>query len=142
MSRSGKGGKKVPRVRLPRSFGLQNKALEAFYERRYDRAVELCQEALSSPIPGDPDRHRTPEEEGALFLKTYSSSLPAQEAERIFKVFTFFQNRRARFQFDRGKPLPHREWWQLLHVTRDEADEILTITRLALEAIKKGPPPS
>ena len=67
--------------------------------------------------------------------------MPLLEAERIAAVFTFFVRRKARFRYERGRPLPRREWWDFLQISREDASEVLNATRLALEAIQRGAAP-
>lgn len=129
-----------------RAVRLMTKARDAFYERRYEEAVERCQETLLALLPepaaavaGAPVP--TPEDLAGLFLGTYAGLLPLLEAERIAGVFTFFIRRKARFRHDRGRPLPRRDWWEFLQISREEASEVLTATRLALEAVQRGTPP-
>jgi hypothetical protein len=134
------------RLRLSRAARLMIRARDAFYERRYEEAVERCQETLAAllpgaaePSPGDPPP--TPEEQADRFLAAYAAILPLCEAERIAGVFTFFVRRKARFHYERGRPLPRREWWEFLQISREEAAEVLTATRLALEAVQRGGAP-
>lgn len=135
---------KVPpeKAALSRAVRLMNKARDAFYERRYEEAVERCQETLEAllPAPGAPAAQvpaPTPDEQAVLFLERYAGVLPLLEAERIAAVFTFFVRRKARFRYDRGRPLPRREWWDFLQISREDASEVLTATRLALEAVSR-----
>jgi hypothetical protein len=135
---------KVPpeKAALSRAVRLMNKARDAFYERRYEEAVERCQETLEAllPAPGAsaaPTPSPTPDEQAVLFLERYAGVLPLLEAERIAAVFTFFVRRKARFRYDRGRPLPRREWWDFLQISREDASEVLTATRLALEAVSR-----
>jgi len=134
----GEGSRRVP---LERAFRLFNKSLEAFYEKRYEQAVEMCGEALTHLLPDRVGPTASPEEKSDLFLQVYSSILPVTEAESIADVFTFFQSRKARFHFRRGKPLPDRDWWQFIKIGREEADEVIRATRLALNCIESAPPP-
>lgn len=121
---------------MERAFRLLNRALEAFYQKRYEQAVELCGDALGHLLPDGTPPETSPEEQGELFLRTYADSLPAMEAEGIAGVFTFFQSRRSRFRFRRGAPLPQRDWWQFIRIQRDEAEEVVRFTRLALNALE------
>lgn len=123
-------------VQLERAFRLFNKSMENFYEKRYKRTVEMCAEALTHLLPERGGELSSPEELSDSFLAAYSSMLPVQEAEAIAGVFTFFQSRRARFQFRDGKPLPDRDWWQFIRISREEAESVLEATRLALNAIQ------
>ncbi len=120
-----------------------NRARDAFYERRYEEAVERCQETLEALLPTAadvpaPSAPTTPDELSNRFLEAYAGLLPLVEAERIAAVFTFFVRRKALFRYERGRPLPRREWWAFLQISREEASEVLTATRLALEAIQRG----
>ena len=131
---------------LSRAARLMNKARDAFYERRYEESVERCQETLAAliPIPGgeeQPGEPLTPDDLAVRFLERHAGVLPLLEAERIAAVFTFFVRRKARFRYERGRPLPRREWWDFLQISREDASEVLTATRLALEAIQRAPPP-
>ena len=131
---------------LSRAARLMNKARDAFFERRYEESVERCQETLEALVPGAaPDSPQaappTPDDLAVLFLERYAGLLPLLEAERIAAVFTFFVRRKARFHFERGRPLPRREWWDFLQISREDASEVLTATRLALEAVQRGTPP-
>ena len=128
------------KIQLERAFRLLNRSYETFYEKRYERAVELCGEALGHLLPHEGERPSSPEEKGDLFLKTYRSVLPVQEAEAIAGVFTFFQSRKARFRFRRGEPLPDRNWWQFIRLGRDETEEVIQATRLALNTIEGSLP--
>ena len=83
----------------------------------------------------------TPDDQAVRFLERYAGLLPLLEAERIAAVFTFFVRRKARFRYERGRPLPRREWWDFLQISREDASEVLTATRLALEAVQRGTPP-
>lgn len=121
-----------------RSQRLLTKARDAYYERRYVEAVERCQEALGALLPERPGPPLPAEEQGARFLAAWSAHLPVMEAERIAGVFTFFARRKAQFRHERGAPLPRRDWWRLLQVTRAEADAALHATRIAFEAVKAG----
>ena len=128
---------------LARAARLMNKARDAFYDRRYEESVERCQETLGALLPvveaGSPQTAPpTPDDLAVRFLQRYAGLLPLLEAERIAAVFTFFVRRKARFRFDRGRPLPRREWWDFLQISREDASEVLNATRLALEAISRG----
>lgn len=125
---------------LERAFSLLNRALETFYEKRYEQAVEFCGEALSRLLPEESGPGTSPEEKSALFLNTYAGLLPVQEAEGVAGVFTFFQSRKSRFRFTRGSPLPDRDWWQFIRIQRSEAEEVIRITRQALNIIKDPAP--
>jgi len=119
-----------------------NKARDAFYDRRYEESVERCQETLTAllPLTGDGAPQAappTPDDLAVLFFERYADLLPLLEAERIAAVFTFFVRRKARFHYDRGRPLPRREWWDFLQISREDASEVLSATRLALEAISR-----
>jgi hypothetical protein len=119
------------------------RARDAFYERRYEEAVERCQETLTALLPSHADAppqtaQPTPDELADRFLGIYAGLLPLVEAERIAAVFTFFVRRKARFRYERGRPLPRREWWEFLQISREEASEVLAATRLALEAVQRG----
>ena len=131
---------------LSRAARLMNKARDAFYDRRYEESVERCQETLEALLPVTaealpPAVTPTPDDLANRFLERYAGLLPLLEAERIAAVFTFFVRRKARFRFDRGRPLPRREWWEFLQISREDASEVLNATRLALEAIQRGTPP-
>ena len=128
--------KRLRRVQLERAFRLFNKAMENFYEKRYERAVAMCGEALAYLLPEGSEDFSSPEEKSDRFLAAYSSVLPVREAEGIAGVFTFFQSRKARFHFRQGKPLPDRDWWQFIRIGREEAEEVLGATRLALNTIE------
>lgn len=137
-----RSGRQVP----ARAARLLAKARDAFYERRYEEAVERCQEALLALLPESAETVAgapvpTPEDQAARFLGLYAGQLPLLEAERIAGVFTFFIRRKTRFRHDRGRPLPRRDWWEFLQVSREEASDVLTATRLALEAVQRGAPP-
>lgn len=127
---------------LVRAARLMGRARDAFYERRYEEAVERCQETLTALLPppaGTPSATPpTPEELADRFLGSYAGLLPLLEAERIAAVFTFFVRRKARFRYERGRPLPRREWWEFLQIAREEASEVLAATRLALESVRRG----
>jgi len=119
-----------------------NKARDAFYDRRFEESVERCQETLEALLPladatPPPAAPPTPDDLANRFLERYAGQLPLLEAERIAAVFTFFVRRKARFRFDRGRPLPRREWWDFLQISREDASEVLTATRLALEAVQR-----
>jgi len=125
---------------LSRAARLMNKARDAFYDRRYEESVERCQETLEALLPlteagPAPTAPPTPDDLAVRFLERYAGVLPLLEAERIAAVFTFFVRRKARFRFERGRPLPRREWWDFLQISREDASEVLNATRLALEAI-------
>ena len=123
---------------LARPQRLLGRAREAYLERRHQEAVERCREALAALLPpGDPAGEDA-EELASLFLATWSEHLPAVEAGRIAAVFTYFERRRAQFRFERGRPLPPREWWRMIGVPREDASEALTATRIAIEAIRRG----
>ena len=127
---------------LSKAARLMNKARDAFYDRRYEESVERCQETLEALLPvaeaGPPQTPPpTPDDLAVRFLERYAGLLPLLEAERIAAVFTFFVRRKARFRFDRGRPLPRREWWDFLQISREDASEVLNATRLALEAIQR-----
>jgi len=115
------------------------RARDAFYERRYEEAVERCKETLPALVPQSADAAvpATPEELADRFLGVYAGLLPLLEAERIAGVFTFFLRRKARFGYQRGRPLPRREWYEFLQISREEASEVLSATRLALEALQR-----
>lgn len=127
-------------MKLEGAFKLLNRALESFYQKRYERAVELCGEALGRLLPDGTPPETSPEEKGELFLRTYASLLPVGEAGGIAGVFTFFQSRQSRFRFRRGAPLPQRDWWQFLRIQREEAEEVVRFTRLALNTLEQGAP--
>lgn len=123
-----------------------NKARDAFYDRRYEEAVERCQEALESLLPSPADESprlaaTAPDDLAVRFLERFAGLLPLLEAERIAAVFTFFVRRKARFRYEKGRPLPRREWWDFLQISREDAAEVLAATRLALESIQRGTPP-
>ena len=130
---------------LVRAARLMTKARDAFYERRYEESVERCQETLGAllpPVPADPDlAPPTPEDLADRFLGAYAGLLPLLAAERIAGVFTFFVRRKARFGYERGRPLPRRDWWEFLQISREEASEVLAATRHALEAVQRGDAP-
>lgn len=128
---------------LTRSARLIGRARDAFYDRRYEEAIERCQETLTALLPAEcagvgQSPPPTPDEMADRFLGSFASLLPIVEAERIAAVFTFFVRRKARFSYQRGRPLPRREWYEFLQVSRQEASEILAATRLALETIQRG----
>ena len=130
---------------LSRAVRLMNKARDAFYDRRYEESVERCQETLQALIPvagceRPPTAPPSPDDLAVRFLEEHAGVLPLLEAERIAAVFTFFVRRKARFHYERGRPLPRREWWEFLQISREDASEVLTATRLALEAIQRGTP--
>jgi hypothetical protein len=119
------------------------RARDAFYDRRYEETVERCQETLTALLPPAadpplPDAPPTPQELADRFLGSYAGLLPLLEAERIAGVFTFFVRRKARFGYQRGRPLPRRDWWEFLQISREEAAEVLAATRLALEAVQRA----
>ena len=131
------------KLALSRAARLMNKARDAFYDRRYEESVERCQQTLEALLPGaEGDAPATvpptPDDLAVRFLDRYAGLLPLLEAERIAAVFTFFVRRKARFHYERGRPLPRREWWDFLQISREDASEVLTATRLALEAIARG----
>jgi len=131
---------------MSRAVRLMNKARDAFYHRRYEEAVERCQETLEALLPvagGVPPQTAppTPDDLAVRFLDLYAGLLPILDAERIAAVFTFFVRRKARFSYERGRPLPRREWWDFLQISREDASEVLTATRLALEALQREPSP-
>lgn len=137
------GSEPTDRAALLRAARLMTKARDAFYERRYEECIERCQEtlvALLPPLPaGGPDAPPpTPEEQADRFLGAHAGLLPLLEAERIAGVFTFFLRRKARFGYERGRPLPRRDWWEFLQISREEASEVLAATRRALEAVQRG----
>jgi hypothetical protein len=128
---------------LTRAARLMTRARDAFYERHYEEAVERCQETLTALLPSPADvppqaAPPTPDELADRFLGAYAGLLPLVEAERIAAVFTFFVRRKARFRYQRGRPLPRREWWEFLQIAREDASEVLAATRLALEAVRRG----
>jgi hypothetical protein len=125
------------KIQLERAYRLLNKALEDFYGQKYERAIELCGEALEHLLPGGPDPSASPELRSDRFLKTYVAVLPVREAEGIADVFSFFQSRKARFRFRQGAPLPDRDWWQFIRISREEAEEVLQVTRLALASVER-----
>jgi hypothetical protein len=117
---------------------LLTKARDAFFEKRYAETVERCQEALAALLPERAGPPPTPEQQTDLFFAAWSSCLPVMEVARIADVFTFFVRRKAQFHYQRGQPLPRREWWELITITREEAAEALAATRAALEAVRQG----
>lgn len=128
---------------LARSARLMARARDAFYERRYEESIERCQETLMALLPeagaqAAQSPPPTPDELADHFLGAYADLLPLVEAERIAAVFTFFVRRKARFSYQRGRPLPRREWYEFLQISRQEASEILNATRLAHETIQRG----
>ncbi len=138
MSGETSAGPARPRkIQLEKAYRLLNKALEDFYEQKYERAIELCGEALEHLLPGGPNPLSSPELRSDHFLKMYSAVLPVREAEGIADVFTFFQSRKARFRVRRGSPLPDRDWWQFIRVSREEAEGVLQVTRLALGSVER-----
>ena len=127
---------------LARATRLMNKARDAFYDRRFEESVERCQETLEALLPTveggpPPAAPPTPDDLAVRFLERYAGLLPLLDAERIAAVFTFFVRRKARFRYERGRPPPRREWWDFLQISREDASEVLTATRLALEAIQR-----
>jgi len=137
------GGDPSNRAALVRAARLITKARDAFYERRYEECIERCQETLGALLPPEPPTGPdapppTPEEQADRFLGAYAGLLPLLEAERIAGVFTFFLRRKARFGYERGRPLPRRDWWEFLSISREEASEVLAATRRALEAVQRG----
>jgi hypothetical protein len=131
------------RVQLTRAARLLTRARDAFYERRYEEAIEHCQETLATLLPRAAERPHgepplSPDDQADLFLGAFAGSLPLVEAERIAGVFTFFVRRKAQFRYERGRPLPRREWWEFLQISREEASEVLTATRHALEAVQRA----
>ena len=137
------GGEHTDRAALLRAARLMTKARDAFYERRYEECIERCQETLGALLPPLPARGPdapppTPEEQADRFLGQHAGLLPLLEAERIAGVFTFFVRRKARFGYERGRPLPRRDWWEFLQISREEASEVLAATRRALEAVQRG----
>lgn len=125
------------KIQIERAYRLLNRSLEDFYEANYEHAIERCGEALAYLLPEGPDPAVSPEETGRRFLKFYSALLPVQAAEDIAGVFTFFQSRTARFRHKKGTPLPERDWWKFIRVSREEADRVVRATRLALSTIEK-----
>jgi len=137
------GGDHPDRAALARAARLMTKARDAFYERRYEECIERCQETLGALLPPEPPAGLetpppTPEEQADRFLGAYAGLLPLVEAERIAGVFTFFVRRKARFGYERGRPLPRRDWWEFLQISREEASEVLAAARHALEAVQRG----
>lgn len=137
------GRARPEKTALSRAARLMTRARDALYERRYEEVVECCQGALGALLPaaGDvpaPAAPPTPDELADRFLGAYADLLPLVEAERIAAVFTFFVRRKARFQYQRGRPLPRREWWEFLQISREEASEVLAATRLALDSVRRG----
>ncbi|HEY6001197.1 MAG TPA: hypothetical protein VI078_18075, partial [bacterium] len=136
-------GEQPERAALVRAGRLMTKARDAFYERRYEECIERCQETLAALLPPAPPAPPdapppTPEEQADRFLTEYAALLPLMEAERIAGVFTFFVRRKARFGYERGRPLPRRDWWEFLQISREEAGEVLAAARRALEAVQRG----
>ena len=136
-------GGDTDRAALVRAARLMTKARDAFYERRYEECIERCQESLGAMLPPAPPAAPgapppTPEEQADRFLGVYAALLPLVEAERIAGVFTFFVRRKARFGYERGRPLPRRDWWEFLQISREEAAEVLAAARRALEAVQRG----
>jgi len=137
------GRARPEKAQLSRAARLMTRARDALYERRHEEVIECCQGALEALLPDAAALRAqtppaTPDELADRFLGSYAEVLPLMEAERIAAVFTFFVRRKARFSYQRGRPLPRREWWEFLQVTREEASEALTATRLALEAVQRG----
>ena len=131
---------------LLRAVRLLNKARDAFYERRYEDCIERCQETLGALLPPGPPvapdaPPPTPEEQADRFLGAHAGLLPLLEAERIAGVFTFFVRRKARFGYERGRPLPRRDWWEFIQISREEASDVLAAARRALEAVQRGGSP-
>jgi len=134
------------RAALTRAARLMTKARDAFYERRYEECIERCQETLGALLPPEPPAGPgapppTPEEQADRFLGAFAELLPLVEAERIAGVFTFFVRRKARFGYERGRPLPRRDWWEFLQISREEASEVLAAARRALESVQRGGAP-
>jgi hypothetical protein len=132
---------------LARAARLMTRARDAFYDRRYEEAVERCQETLCALLPEPahaetPGATPTPQEQADCFLAAFAGYLPLLEAEKIADVFTFFVRRKEKFVYQRGRPLPRRDWYEFLQITREEASEVLTASRHALEAIQRGGPPA
>lgn len=125
------------KTQFMRAYRQLNRALEKFYEKKYEQAVELCGESLEHLLPDGGLAVRSPEEKADLFMKTYSAILPVHEGEDIAGVFTFFQDRRARFRLGGKGSLHNRDWWQLLQVQREEADGAIGVTRAALGALEQ-----
>jgi len=123
---------------LGRPQRLLGRARDAFLEKRHREAIERCVEALGALLPGDGAEGESGEERGDRFLAAWSAHLPVVEAARIAAVFTYFERRREQFRFERGRPLPPREWWRLIGVPREDAAEALAATRTAIEAIRRG----
>ncbi len=132
-----------PAPALTRAARLLARARDAFYERRYEESVQRCQEALEALLPETGPgalAPPTPQEQADRFLAAHAGLLPLLEAEQIAGVFTFFLRRKARFGYERGRPLPRRDWWEFLQISREEASEVLAATRRALEALQRGAP--
>jgi HEPN domain-containing protein len=127
-----------PSPLLARALRQLTRARDAFYEKQYAETVERCQEVLALFLPAPDAVPPTPEEQGDLFLRTWGAHIPLLEAERIAGVFTFFVRRKAQFRYERGRPLPRKEWWQLLQITREEAAEVLGASQRAVEAVRQG----
>ena len=125
------------KTQFMRAYRQLNRALEKFYEKKYEQAVELCGEALEHLLPDDGTVPRSPEEKADLLLKTYSAILPVHEGQDIAGVFTFFQDRRARFRLGGKRTLHNRDWWQMLQVQREEADGVIAVTRGALGTLEQ-----
>ena len=128
-------------AQIRRAYRLLNRSLEDFYQANYEHAIQRCAEALDQLLPGGPDPSASPEERGRRFLQTFAAVLPAREADEIARVFTFFQSRVARFRLPRGRPLPERDWWRFVRISREEADQVLRATRLTLNAIEEARSP-
>jgi hypothetical protein len=124
-------------VQLRRAYRQLNRALERFYEKKYQESVELCGEALGHLLPDGDSPILSPEEKADLFLKTYSAILPVHGGDEIAGVFTFFQDRRARFRLGREGSFHNRDWWQLIQVQRGEADGAIRVTREALGSLEQ-----
>ena len=127
-----------PSPLLARALRDLSRARDAFYEKRYAETVERCQETLALFLPAGEAAAPTPEEQGDLFLRTWGAHIPLLEAERIAGIFTFFVRRKAQFRYERGRPLPRKEWWQLLQITKEEAAEVLGASQRAVEAVRQG----
>ena len=124
-------------IQLMRAYRQLNRALERFYEKKYEQSVELCGEALAHLLPDEGAVPLSPEEKGDLFLKTYSAILPVHGGEEIAGVFTFFQDRQSRFRLGRKGSFHNRDWWQLIRVQPAEADGAIRVTREALGALEQ-----
>jgi hypothetical protein len=125
------------KVQLMRAYRKLNGALEKFYEKKYEQAVELCSESLGHLLPENRPQIASPEEQADLFMKTYSAILPVHEGQDIAAVFTFFQDRRARFRIGGKESIHHRDWWEMIRVRRDEADGVIAATRAALGSLEQ-----